>query len=125
MNTKAIIWMGSAAVLACDGNCAKAWGIQQRPKVELDPADEDDVAWLADDELGEAPADPGTREGGHGKPVSPDAMNKWCARECERSDLAPTVETVRLHNFAQRLFNKPSKHRSRPNVEFSGVPVER
>ena len=55
MHTKTIQWFGRAMVLACDGNCAKAWGISQRPKLELS-ADPDDVAYLADHELGDAPA---------------------------------------------------------------------
>lgn len=37
-------------------------------------------------------------------------MNKWCARECERSDMAPTVKELRLPNYSKRLFNQPWKH---------------
>lgn len=110
MHTKTITFMGQPAVLACDGNCAKAWGIQCRPSEQLDPNDDDDIAYLADGELGDAPADPGTYEGGHGKPAGPHDMNKWCARQCERSDMAPTVGTVRLHDYSRRLLNKPTKH---------------
>jgi hypothetical protein len=103
--------MGSAAVLACDGNCTKAWGINGRAKVRLG-SDEDDVAWLADDELGNAPADPGTYEGGHGKPDGPRAMNKWCARECERSDLAGGLEKIKLPDWTRRILNQPWKHQT-------------
>jgi hypothetical protein len=109
MHTKTIQWMGRALVLACDGNCGKAWGISQRPKVELS-ADPDDVAWLADSELGEAPASPGTWEGGFTKPRDPAGMNKWCARECERSDMASALDKLRPSDFSARVFNQPWKH---------------
>lgn len=109
MHTKQIQWMGQAMVLACDGNCGKAWGISQRPKVDLSD-DPDDVAYLADHEAGDAPDAPGTYEGGFTKPSGPAGMNKWCSRECERSDFAPTVERLRLPDFSKRLFNQPWKH---------------
>lgn len=49
----------------------------------------DDFVFLGDGELGIAPDDPGTYEGGCGKPsgtvlTDGNAMNKWCTRECER-----------------------------------------
>ena len=74
--------------IACDGNCRKAWGINNRPKRQLSD-DPDDYVFLADSELGDAPADPGTYEGGYGKPTSPaEFPNKWCVRECERSEMS-------------------------------------
>ncbi len=118
MQTKTIQWMGRTMVLACDGNCAKAWGISQRPMTRMSE-DPDDVAYLADGELGNAPANPGTYEGGCAKPANPDGMNKWCARECERSDMAATVEKLSLPDHSARVFNQPWKHPKTPNV-----PVE-
>lgn len=115
MHTKTIQWMGRLMVLACDGNCSKAWGITQRPKEQLG-ADDDDAAYLADSELGEAPHSPGTYESGCTKPLSPSGMNKWCARECERSDMASTADKLDFHDWSQRAINQPWKHRKTPNV---------
>lgn len=108
-------------VLACDSNCGKAWGISQRPKVNLSD-DPDDVAYLADGELGSAPFRPGTYEGGCTKPRGPDGMNKWCARECERSDMAETVDKLALPDYSARLFNQPWKHGMTPNAKLNGGP---
>ena len=119
MHTKQITFFGQQVTMACDGRCAKAWGISQRPKVEFDPKEPDDVAWLADDELGEAPADPGTYEGGHAKPDGPHDMNKWCARECERSKMFRYSETVTVRDFSQRRYNQPWKHTT-SNVPHEG-----
>lgn len=110
MHTKQIRWFGSDVTLACDGRCTKAWGFSCRPKVEFDRTEPDDVAWLADDELGEAPADPGTYEGGHAKPAGPHDMNKWCARECERAMIFEAGEEMKLRDFSQRIYNQPWKH---------------
>jgi len=57
---KEITWFGRKVILACDEKCNKAWGINCRPE---NPAN-----YLSDDELEEAPIDPGTYEGGHAKP---------------------------------------------------------
>lgn len=119
MHTKDVTMFGQPVTLACDGNCRKAWGINSRPSVRLG-ADEDDVAWLADDELGEAPADPGTYEGGHAKPASPAGMNKWCARECERATVEDRGRPVKLRDFTRRLFNQPWKH---PQATAPGQPA--
>lgn len=81
---KAIVFCGRTVVLACDGLCDKAWGIADRPRVD----DVDlDSPMLPDDQLGTAPTDLGTYEGGDTKPVgdAPDRQNRWCARSCERS----------------------------------------
>jgi hypothetical protein len=112
--TKTIQFFGQPRVLACDGCCKKAWGINNRPKIDLDPNDEDDYAWLADSELGRAPADPGTYEGGDAKPASAKDMNKWCARECERSKMFKPGETVVVRDFSQRIFNMYGRHGTAP-----------
>ena len=100
-------------VLACDGNCAKAWGTR-RPHIQLSD-DIDDVVYMADWELGDAPSDPGSYEGVHGKPDignGPERQNKWCARECERSVYVPPDQepTAALPNYSRRIFNKPWLH---------------
>lgn len=101
---------GHAAVVACDARCDKAWGINHRPRLLLSD-DEDDYVWLADGELGDAPLDPGTYEGGHHKPrKESERLNKWCFRECERSASATTPDDVSLHDFTQRLYNMPHLH---------------
>lgn len=96
-------FFGKPVTVACDGNCGKAWGIVVRPCVQLS-ADEDDDAMLADDELGDAPSDPGTYEGSDGKPLSLDfAHNKWCLRQCERSVIVDRGDPFVLPDFSRRL----------------------
>lgn len=103
---KRILFCGRQRILACDGRCDKAWGINGRPQhfflgEETDP---DDYVWHTDDELGAAPGPGhtvGISEGGHLKPSAEplqDAqrMNKWCARECERSVMVDVGDEVRL-----------------------------
>lgn len=110
-----IIFFGQRCVLACDSQCNKAWGINSRPRVffpegSAGELDEDDYAFLADSEIDEAPLDPGTYEGGHAKPRTPEERhNKWCARECERSVIEDTRELVRLHDFSRRVCNLPQR----------------
>jgi hypothetical protein len=108
---KNVLFINEPILVACDANCGKAWGINNRPRVQLSD-DEDDYEYLADGELGEAPADPGTYEGGHAKPRRPeDRLNKWCVRECERSRMADAgpgvLGEIRLSDFSVRLRNKP------------------
>lgn len=110
MFSKEITMFGKRVVVACDGRCNKAWGISSRPKVEFDTQEPDDVAWLADDELGDAPANPRSYEGRDGKPDGPQSMNKWCYRQCERSKIADLDETFSLPDFSKRVFNQPWKH---------------
>jgi hypothetical protein len=62
---KPILWFDRHVVLACDGNCGKAWGINGRPRIDFDPGEPDDYAYLADGELGNAPLNPA-----HGKAVT-------------------------------------------------------
>lgn len=107
---KPILFFGAQCVLACDGKCSKAFGHNgARPKIEFSPDDPDDYAYLADDEVGDAPADPGTYEGRDGKPGSPADMNKWCARECERSAIVEEGRLV-LPDFSRRVYNQPWLH---------------
>jgi hypothetical protein len=105
---KQILFCGKTAIVCCDAKCNKAWGINNRPKVQLSK-DEDDYAFLADGELGEAPVDPGTYEGDHAKPqTDAERMNKWCVRECERcrmSEMDHPTETLETYDFSQRRYN--------------------
>lgn len=110
MFMKQVLYGGKVMVLACDGQCNKAWGINSRPSIKFDEKDPDDNALLADNEVGDAPTNPGTYEGGHGKPNSPAEMNKWCSRECERSSMAAVGEPVVLRDFTKRCYNQPWKH---------------
>lgn len=114
MIAKSFLYLGQPCAAVCDGKCNKAWGISQRPRINFDPNEPDDHALLADDELGEAPADPGTYEGGHSKPQrSDERMNKWCVRECERSTWIEYQGTqdIELRDFSTRRYNQPWKHK--------------
>lgn len=105
---KIITYMGQAAKVACDEKCNKAWGINNRPYNQLSEAD-DDTELLSDDELGEAPEDPGTYEGGHAKPINKQGIpNKWCVRECERCVMSNPGEShlpLELKDFSIRRRN--------------------
>lgn len=46
-NDAMIIFFGQRARVICDRNCAKAWGINNRPRIDLDPNEPDDYAFLA------------------------------------------------------------------------------
>ena len=118
---KVITFCGQRAKVACDGRCDKAWGLHARPRVLLgDGSDPDDFAWLSDDEAGNAPADPGTYEGGHGKPIDAtgaDHMNKWCVRECERCEMSSPGkwgEPLVLRDFSRRYYNRTPHGRGTP-----------
>lgn len=74
---KAITYSDKLIKVSCDEKCEKAWGVQNRPKERLSD-DDDDVVYLSDDELGTAPADPGTYEGGHAKPTDKGNMLNKC-----------------------------------------------
>lgn len=101
MLEKTIQWFRGPSLLKCDGRCDKAFGINGRPQRAL--SDEvDDYVSLSDAEVGEAPP-PGktviVSEGGYMKPSAtplddPKQMNKWCARECERSIVTTTDEPI-------------------------------
>lgn len=104
MITKNITYFGKSAIIGCDGKCEKAWGINARPKIEVDRI----TFMKSDDELGAAPLNPGTYEGGCAKPTNKEQMlNKWCCRECERCDIndigtAPVPESLKLPDFSVR-----------------------
>jgi hypothetical protein len=108
MNDAVIAYFFQSVRVACDSKCNKAWGVNKRPKVELSEAP-DDFAFLADNELGEAPINPGTSEGGVTKPLNPDEFpQKWCVRECERSAMSGPNELdnpPKLPDFSNRKFN--------------------
>ena len=105
MIAKSGTYFGHPIILICDAKCHKAWGINNRPEVQLSD-DEDDYAYLSDSELGDAPADPGTYEGEDGKPTSPaERLNKWCARECERSRMVDPNQEFELPDFSKRQYN--------------------
>ena len=116
MITKRLTFAGQTATHACDGKCHKAWGINHRPSVQISD-EEDDDAYLADGELGEAPIDPGTYEGGHAKPRAakgPEDINKWCTRECERSWMSEPGQPdapPKLPDFSVRFYNKAPHRR--------------
>jgi hypothetical protein len=130
MITKDIVFFGQRATHACDGRCDKAWGSNGRPHVQLSN-DIDDFAYLADDELGEAPEAPGTYEGFDTKPIGakgPDDINKWCVRECERAWLSKPGqpdEPPELPDYSVRHYNKPP-HRREPSGDLAKAepPVE-
>ena len=118
--TRDVMCFGTQAIVACDGLCSKAWGINNRPKLSFSD-DPDDHAFLADCELGEAPKRPGTYEGGWTKPDNPRGMNKWCSRECERSVVKNRGQPLNLPDFSRRVFNQPWKHSKTPNVGLTGA----
>lgn len=107
-----ITFFGQKARVACDELCIKAWGINSRPLVQLSD-DEDDFEWLADGELPDAPADPGTYEGNDGKPpFAAYFPNRWCVRECERCKMTPPGKPnapLALPDFSQRIRNRPAQ----------------
>jgi hypothetical protein len=108
MIAKQVLYFRHELVLVCDARCDKAWGINGRPRVQLSATDEDDYAFLADGELGEAPVDSGTAEGSHRKPRTPEErLNKWCCRECERSRMVKPGEDFELPDFTGRVSNIP------------------
>ena len=135
---KEIIYFGKKTFLACDEKCNKAWGINSRPEVYLqcttpdvifktkenrypkefiEGGNVDDSAWLSDNELGEAPIDPGTYEGNDGKPTEDsEKLNKWCCRECERSVMCNTLEEAQAEalkksqEFQSRVYNIPREN---------------
>jgi len=108
MPTALITYCGETAKVICDGKCHKAWGMNDRPKIQLSE-NEDDHAYLADSELGEAPDDPGTTEGFERKPKSIESFpNRWCVRQCERcrmSDINQWKEPLEMPDFSKRFYN--------------------
>ncbi len=111
---KIITFCGQQAKVVCDEKCHKAWGIQDRPKIQLSE-DPDDYAYLADDELPEAPVFTGNETGDEDKPVYKESIpNKWCVNECERCEISEPGkynEPLTLRDFSKRRYNQPSKHK--------------
>jgi hypothetical protein len=110
MITKSILAYGKRLTLACDGRCDKAWGINGRERRML-TSDPDDYVFVADGDLGTAPACTGVWEGGDGKPsavplTDGSAMNRWCLRECERSDSFEEGEAVSAPDMSNPRPNK-------------------
>jgi hypothetical protein len=105
-----VLYFNQVAKVACDKNCKKAWGFSNRPNVKLSEK-EDDIAWLSDGEMGDAPDDPGTYEGGDAKPLAGDKTpNKWCIRECERCVMSSPGESDKplpLRDWTNRVYNIP------------------
>jgi hypothetical protein len=119
MIAKLITAYGKQVILACDANCAKAFGISRRPKIEYE--DPDDYTFLADSEVPDAPA-PLCWEGPDGKPETPEErLNKWCFRQCERSVSGTLIQipdwSVRRHNLKSRQAQFPSASVSLPEPE--------
>jgi len=103
---KEITYFGQKMIIACDEKCNKAWGINSRPRIQLDENNNDDYAFLSDDELGIAPIDPETYEGDCAKPVDNiEKLNKWCCRECERCKISKPNELIVLKDFTKRVYN--------------------
>ncbi len=106
MIQRRILYHGHDLILACDGKCNKAWGHNGRPRHRFQPedVDPDDHVAFADSDLGRAPGPGKTAivcEGGHAKPSTSslkdgERMNKWCARECERSTKVPVGDVIVL-----------------------------
>jgi hypothetical protein len=108
-NTVFFSFFNQRAKAACDQKCDKAWGIQNRPRTQLSN-DDDDWEWHSDTELGTAPIDPGTYEGGHAKPLDK-TINKWCVRECERCVISAPGrldEDLFMKDFSRRIPNMRS-----------------
>lgn len=125
MIQKPIVFFGQRLVLACDGRCDKAWGINGRPRHRFQPEDiePDDHVHLPDSALGTAPGPGetvGLSEGGEMKPSAVPLtdgarMNKWCARECERSEKVKPGAPIVLDNMEDPIPNMP--HRRTPEQE--------
>jgi len=90
----------------CDGVCEKAWGISNRPKIQLSD-NPDDYMFLGDDDIVEyAPNYPRTFEGGVGKPLDRN-HNKWCYRECERCNLFKDGDKPYPKDLSKGIYNIP------------------
>jgi hypothetical protein len=101
-------YCGQPMRVACDEKCIKAWGIDKRPRWQCTNKP-DDWAYFADGDLDNAPENPGTYEGGNGKPKQGDTIpNKWCVRQCERcakSSPGKSGEPLALNDFSNDVFN--------------------
>jgi len=119
---KTIIYSDKQIKVACEEKCEKSWGIAARPKEKLSE-DDDDVVFLSDSELGTAPVDPGTYEGGQAKPVEKQNIpNKWCVRQCERCVWGDIDKPAELKDWSKRRYNQPWKHNGTGKIKF--IPAE-
>lgn len=131
MLKKTIVFFGQQRVLACDGQCDKAWGINGRPRLFFmeegkpartlkqgeDAKNEDDYVYEGDDELGTAPGPGetvGISEGSDCKPSKtplkdPLMLNRWCARECERSELFGPGQPIKIRDLKKPRPNNGSR----------------
>lgn len=128
MKKTQIKYRGAPALIVCDGKCEKAWGVNGRKDdliIAYDENEPDDIAYKADHEIGIAPKDTGTYEGGEGKPSVPGEHNKWCARECERSRLIRPGEEISCWDFSSRFHNQPAKHPETKNLVHSAGEIFR
>ena len=116
MIQKQVRFFGEQVVLACDGRCDKAWGINGRARVLLSTKDDDHVL-VPDSALGAAPP-PGQTVGvAEGNDCKPSAvpltdggrMNKWCARECERGGIYKLSEPLSLRDLENPRTNIPKR----------------
>jgi len=94
-----ITYCGQKAIVYCDKKCDKAWGINSRPIVKENGSE----YYKNDNELDNAPKNPGTYEGGIGKAMFPESHNKWCVRECERSSLNRPGSVIIKSDFSKRI----------------------
>lgn len=131
---KIITYFDEKAKVACDENCNKAWGGNNRPRVyeglgeqifgfgftksiypDKDIENIDDWAYLSDNELGDAPENPRTEEGGDLKPTNKDEIgNRWCVRECERcvmSKIGEWNKPLQLKDLSKRYYNYTDKNK--------------
>ena len=118
MLTKQITFFGEQQVIACDGRCDKAWGINGRPHRKLSE-DPDDTVDLPDSALGTAPGPGYTNTFSEGCDCKPSAvaircdgtqgyrMNRWCCRECERSVIVKPGEPIELRDMEHPRPNVP------------------
>jgi hypothetical protein len=74
--TTSILYSGKRCLAVCDHKCNKAWWFDGDRPQRRDPAEPDDVIWFADREVGIAPANPGSYEGGQGKPSTPPRVHR-------------------------------------------------
>lgn len=108
-----IQFCGAPMKIACDEKCHKAWGMNERPKIQLSD-NEDDYCYLADGELGTAPESSPHLCCDEDKPRGKSEIpNKWCANECERcamSEYGRSAEPLALTDFSKRTYNMPYAH---------------
>ncbi|MCT4662730.1 MAG: hypothetical protein N4A40_12785 [Tissierellales bacterium] len=106
-----ITYFGKQVWAECDRKCNKAWGKSSRPKYLLNKEDPDEFCYATDDELGQAPLNPGTYENGEAKQYFGSELNTWCIRECERCSKSSSLEEDPiLSDFSKRIYNNIDKH---------------